>query len=146
MRADYDLHSLSADVRQSSKKSNILAATRQLDCRELLFVVLLECWTELGNKFGRIEGKGLDVCEKDLADDCRQRAYWYIPAITSASLGNVSGALLELFGDGTYLSWWCTLHECGNGGQLGGHFDVVITVNFGPNLAFEIGLSRNCLT
>ena len=44
-------------------QTDMLTATRQLDCRELLFVVLLKCGTEFGYKAGFFDREGFNICE-----------------------------------------------------------------------------------
>ncbi len=48
-------------------QTDMLTATRQLDCCKLLFVIFLERWTELSYETWGIESEGFNICDGILA-------------------------------------------------------------------------------
>jgi hypothetical protein len=76
-------------------QTNILTATRQFDGCELLFVVLLECRTELRDECGAFDREGFDICYDRFRIGASALEDRGVPAITSASLGLVSSSPLH---------------------------------------------------
>jgi len=94
MRADYDLEGISIVVHFLCLVTNVLAATWQFDCCELLFVVFLKGWPKLRYEAGAFDSKGFDIYSSRLSIGGAFRGIVSVPAITSASLLEVRDKLL----------------------------------------------------
>lgn len=116
MRADYDLRVELSDICLKDVlkvRTNMLAASRELDRCELLLVVFLKCRPKLCNEVGGRDSKRFDIyfqsfSMKSVPGDLEREIG--VPAITSASLKEVSGGLRGS-NYWTYLSWRCPFHE-----------------------------------
>lgn len=90
-----------------------LAATRQLDCCELLLVVFLEGRAKLGHERGAFDRERLDIYGR--RSETRSTVFrgYAVPAMTSASLEFISNSLKHGY-EWAYLSRWRAFHKGGH--------------------------------
>lgn len=81
------------DLRVCEVQTNILAATRQFDGCELLFVVFLECRAKLGYEVGAFDRESFDIYCNIFRIKGPALGVVFVPAMTSASLRFVSSFL-----------------------------------------------------